>query len=61
MKNCALRAWRRHRIHKGTTSGLLWRRRQDFHGDGVRDSAMTSGRGRPKEDLESYTWRRCSD
>ncbi|GJW04347.1 RNA-directed DNA polymerase, eukaryota, reverse transcriptase zinc-binding domain protein [Tanacetum coccineum] len=34
---------------------------QDFHGDSVRDSAMASGRGRFKVDLESSMWRRRQD
>ncbi|GJY56028.1 ABIL3-like protein isoform X2, partial [Tanacetum coccineum] len=33
------------------------RRRHDIHGDGVRDSATTSGCGRLKVDLEPSTWR----
>nr|GEW01917.1 retrovirus-related Pol polyprotein from transposon TNT 1-94 [Tanacetum cinerariifolium] len=43
----------------GITS--IKRRRQDFHGDGVRDSATVPGRGRLKEDLESFNWRRRQD
>ncbi|GJS71846.1 hypothetical protein Tco_0704687 [Tanacetum coccineum] len=35
------------------------RRRRDLSGDSVRNLAMTSGRGRLKEDLESSTWRWC--
>ncbi|GJR11671.1 zinc finger, CCHC-type containing protein [Tanacetum coccineum] len=34
------------------------RRRRDLSGDGVRNLATASGRGRLKEDLESSTWRR---
>ncbi|GJY18727.1 copia protein [Tanacetum coccineum] len=34
------------------------RRRHDIHGDGVRDSATTLGRGRLKVDLEPSTWQR---
>ncbi|GJZ68131.1 hypothetical protein Tco_0631371 [Tanacetum coccineum] len=37
------------------------RHRHDLSGDGVRNLAMTSGRSRLKEDLESYTWRRRQD
>ncbi|GKE54530.1 zinc finger, CCHC-type containing protein [Tanacetum coccineum] len=33
-------------------------RRRDLSFDGVRNLAMTSGRGRIKEDLASSTWRR---
>ncbi|GJX72736.1 hypothetical protein Tco_0309907 [Tanacetum coccineum] len=36
----------------------IMRRRHDIHGDGVRDSATASGRGRLKVDLEPSTWRR---
>ncbi|GJR37408.1 hypothetical protein Tco_1213092 [Tanacetum coccineum] len=32
------------------------RRRRDLSSDGVRNLAMTSGRGQLKEDLESSTW-----
>ncbi|GJS61762.1 hypothetical protein Tco_0656546 [Tanacetum coccineum] len=37
------------------------RRRRDLYGDGVRNFATTSGRGRLKEDLESSTWQRRHD
>ncbi|GJY62154.1 hypothetical protein Tco_0462811 [Tanacetum coccineum] len=37
------------------------RRRRDLSSDCVRILAMTSGRGRLKEDLESSTWRRRQD
>ncbi|GJW88851.1 hypothetical protein Tco_0164191 [Tanacetum coccineum] len=37
------------------------RRRRDLSGDGVRNLATTSGRGRLKEDLESSTWRQRQD
>nr|GEV77058.1 hypothetical protein [Tanacetum cinerariifolium] len=37
------------------------RRRRDLFSDGVKNLATTSGRGRLKEDLESYTWRRRQD
>ncbi|GJU90857.1 hypothetical protein Tco_1303280 [Tanacetum coccineum] len=40
----------------GDGVALIKRRRQDFHGDGIRDSAMASGRGRLKVYLESSTW-----
>ncbi|GKC02635.1 hypothetical protein Tco_0994245 [Tanacetum coccineum] len=33
------------------------RRHRDLYGDGVRNLATASGRGRLKEDLESSTWR----
>ncbi|GJY41395.1 MAK10-like protein [Tanacetum coccineum] len=35
--------------------------RRDLSGDGVRNLAMASGRGRLKEDLESSTWRRLQN
>nr|GEX38425.1 homeodomain-like protein [Tanacetum cinerariifolium] len=37
------------------------RRRRDLYGDGVRNLVTASGRSRLKEDLESFTWRRCQD
>ncbi|GKC23575.1 hypothetical protein Tco_1025725 [Tanacetum coccineum] len=37
------------------------RRRRDLCGDGVRNSATASRRGRLKEDLESSTWRWCQE
>nr|GEX15370.1 retrovirus-related Pol polyprotein from transposon TNT 1-94 [Tanacetum cinerariifolium] len=37
------------------------RRRHDLSSDGVRNLATTLGLGRPKEDLESSTWRRRQD
>ncbi|GJT20598.1 hypothetical protein Tco_0890535 [Tanacetum coccineum] len=37
---------------------LIKRRCHDIHGDGVRDLATASGRGRLKVDLEPSTWRR---
>ncbi|GJW60515.1 hypothetical protein Tco_0109850 [Tanacetum coccineum] len=37
----------------GVTTIKRWR--HDIHGDGIRDSAMTSGRVRPKVDLEPST------
>ncbi|GJS53452.1 hypothetical protein Tco_0626814 [Tanacetum coccineum] len=33
----------------------------DLHSDDVKDLAMASGRGRPKDDLELSTWRRRQD
>ncbi|GKB00366.1 MAK10-like protein [Tanacetum coccineum] len=41
----------------GSTRGIKQHRR-DLSGDGVRNLATASGRGRLKEDLESSTWRR---
>ncbi|GJV90936.1 zinc finger, CCHC-type containing protein [Tanacetum coccineum] len=46
-------AWTQH----GDGVAATKRQRQDFHGDGVKDLATASGRGRLKEDLESSTWR----
>ncbi|GKB66103.1 hypothetical protein Tco_0927515 [Tanacetum coccineum] len=42
----------------GDGVATIKRRRHDIHGDGVRDSAMASGRGQLKVDLEPSTWRR---
>ncbi|GJT00023.1 zinc finger BED domain-containing protein RICESLEEPER 2 [Tanacetum coccineum] len=39
----------------GDDVATIKQRCQDFHGDGVEDSATASGRGRLKEDLESST------
>ncbi|GJU97475.1 hypothetical protein Tco_1326746 [Tanacetum coccineum] len=41
----------------GDGVATIKRRCHDIHGDGVRDSATTSGRGRLKVDLEPSTWR----
>ncbi|GJX14982.1 hypothetical protein Tco_0206740 [Tanacetum coccineum] len=45
-------AWKR-----GDGIATIKQRRHDIHGDGVRDSATASGRGRLKVDLEPSTWR----
>nr|GEZ51929.1 hypothetical protein [Tanacetum cinerariifolium] len=37
------------------------RRRRDLSSGGIKNLAMTSGRGRLKEDLESSTWRQRQD
>ncbi|GJW48048.1 hypothetical protein Tco_0079694 [Tanacetum coccineum] len=37
------------------------RRHHDLYGDGIRNLATASGRGRLKEDLESSTWRQSQD
>ncbi|GKB78168.1 hypothetical protein Tco_0945063 [Tanacetum coccineum] len=42
----------------GDGVATIKRRCHDIHGDGVRDSATASGRGRLKVDLEPSTWRR---
>ncbi|GJU77950.1 DEAD-box ATP-dependent RNA helicase 57 [Tanacetum coccineum] len=44
-------------IEPGDGVATIKRRRHDIHGDGVRDSATASGRGRLKVDLEPSTWR----
>ncbi|GJY62316.1 retrovirus-related pol polyprotein from transposon TNT 1-94 [Tanacetum coccineum] len=50
-----------HTVRGDGVAGIK-RRRRDLSGDGVRNLAMASGRGRLKEDLESSTWRRlCGD
>ncbi|GJY83019.1 zinc finger, CCHC-type containing protein [Tanacetum coccineum] len=50
-------------MHTARGDGVagIKRRRRDLSSDGVRNLAMTSGRGRLKEDLESSTWRRRQD
>ncbi|GJV08677.1 hypothetical protein Tco_1346333 [Tanacetum coccineum] len=45
-------------LEPGDGVATIKRRRHDIHGDGVRDSAMASRRGRLKVDLEPSTWRR---
>ncbi|GJU97310.1 hypothetical protein Tco_1326581 [Tanacetum coccineum] len=46
-----------HTVHGDGIVGIK-RRRRDLYGDGVRNLATASGRGRLKEDLESSAWRR---
>ncbi|GJT13610.1 hypothetical protein Tco_0860652 [Tanacetum coccineum] len=46
-----------HTVRGDGVAGIK-RRRRDLSGDGVRNLATASGRGRLKEDLESSTWRR---
>ncbi|GJV95115.1 hypothetical protein Tco_1546692 [Tanacetum coccineum] len=46
-----------HTVRGDGVAGIK-RRRRDLYGDGVRNLATASGRGRLKEDLESSTWRR---
>ncbi|GKA84484.1 putative ribonuclease H-like domain-containing protein [Tanacetum coccineum] len=46
------------RFLRGDGVAGIKRRRRDLSGDGVRNLAIASGRGRLKEDLESSTWRR---
>ncbi|GJU85785.1 hypothetical protein Tco_1293331 [Tanacetum coccineum] len=60
--------WRLHQDVKVTPShqredgvAIIKRRRQDLNGDGVKDLATTSGRGRLKAHLEPSTWRRHQD
>nr|GEV25443.1 hypothetical protein [Tanacetum cinerariifolium] len=50
-------------VHSDAGEGVasIKRGRQDFLGDGVRDSATASGHSRLKVDLESSTWRRHHD
>ncbi|GJY45086.1 hypothetical protein Tco_0433299 [Tanacetum coccineum] len=43
---------------RGNGVASIKRCRRDLSGDGVRNLATVSGRGRLKEDLESSTWRR---
>nr|GEW88549.1 hypothetical protein [Tanacetum cinerariifolium] len=45
----------------GDGVACIKRRLRDLSSDGIKNLATTSGRGRLKEDLESYTWRRCQD
>ncbi|GJZ04973.1 hypothetical protein Tco_0538248 [Tanacetum coccineum] len=47
-------------LRRDNVTGIK-RHRHDLSGDGVRNLAMTSGRSRLKEDLESSTWRRRQD
>ncbi|GJT22070.1 hypothetical protein Tco_0892007 [Tanacetum coccineum] len=46
---------------RGNGVAGIKRCRRDLSGDGVRNLATASGRGRHKEDLESFTWRRRQD
>ncbi|GJV66210.1 reverse transcriptase domain-containing protein [Tanacetum coccineum] len=46
---------------RGDGAATIKRRRQDLNGDGIRNLATASGRGRLKEDLEASTWRRRQD
>ncbi|GKD61894.1 hypothetical protein Tco_1299403, partial [Tanacetum coccineum] len=50
-------------MHTVRGDGIAGIRRccRDLSGDGVRNLATSSGRGRLKEDLESSTWRRYND
>nr|GEX98280.1 hypothetical protein [Tanacetum cinerariifolium] len=50
-------------MHKIRGDGVIGikRRRRELYGDGVRNLATASERGRLKEDLESSTWRRRQD
>ncbi|GJW59829.1 hypothetical protein Tco_0109164 [Tanacetum coccineum] len=50
--------WHLEEMHPEDGVATIKRRRHDIHGNGVRDSATASGRGRLKVDLESSTWRR---
>ncbi|GJU29373.1 hypothetical protein Tco_1172962 [Tanacetum coccineum] len=45
----------------GDDVATIKRRRHDIHGDGDRDSARASGRGRHKVDLEPSVWRWCQE
>ncbi|GKC79526.1 hypothetical protein Tco_1130300 [Tanacetum coccineum] len=49
-----------HTVRRAGVAGIK-RRRHDLYGDGVRNLATASRRGRLKEDLESSTWRRRQD
>ncbi|GJT34777.1 hypothetical protein Tco_0925196 [Tanacetum coccineum] len=49
-----------HTVRGDGVAGIK-RRHRDLSGDGVRNIATASGRGRLKEDLESSTWRRRQD
>ncbi|GKB45877.1 reverse transcriptase domain-containing protein [Tanacetum coccineum] len=45
-----------HPVKPGDGIATIKRWRHDIHGDGVRDSATASGRGRIKVNLEASTW-----
>ncbi|GJU48034.1 hypothetical protein Tco_1217589 [Tanacetum coccineum] len=49
-----------HTVRGDGVAGIK-RRCRDLYGDGVRNLATASGRGRLKEDLESSMWRRRQD
>ncbi|GJT77236.1 hypothetical protein Tco_1043961 [Tanacetum coccineum] len=48
--------WRIIHLEPGDGVATIKRWRHDVHGDGDRDSATASGRGRLKVDLEPSTW-----